>query len=285
MPFFKSVQLLHDIMHSSYIKSHIHRCLHFLFLAEHVTLFTSPIHVDNTMSNVFSDTIYAIQHLAFEDLGSFEDVCYQLGYRVRYFEAGVDDLRKALEHEGLTIILGGPIGVYETENYPFLQQEIDLLKVRLEKNLPTLGICLGAQLIAHALGAKVYAGHSKEIGWSTLSIHPTENNLLAPLAHQPVLHWHGDTFDLPPQATLLASSELYPNQAFAVGSQILALQFHLEVLSSSLEKWLIGHTAELTQAKINIPALRQENIAHAPQLEVIASRIFSQWLQALNPNT
>lgn len=90
---------------------------------------------------------------------------------------------------------------------------------------------------------------------------------------------------LPPQATLLASSELYPNQAFAVGSQILALQFHLEVLSNSLEKWLIGHTAELTQAKINIPALRQENIAHAPQLEVIASRIFSQWLQALNPNT
>ena len=236
------------------------------------------------MSTVFSDTIYAIQHLAFEDLGSFEDVCYQLGYRVRYFEAGVDDLRKALEHEGLTIILGGPIGVYETENYPFLQQEIDLLKVRLGKNLPTLGICLGAQLIAHALGARVYAGPVKEIGWSTLTIHPTDNNLLAPLADQPVLHWHGDTFDLPEQATLLASSEYYPNQGFSVGPKILALQFHLEVLSNSLEKWLIGHTSELAQAKINIPALRQENTTHAPHLEIVASEIFSQWLQALNPN-
>lgn len=92
----------------------------------------------------FPDTVYAIQHLAFEDLGAWEDVFYQLGVRVRYFEAGIDDLRKAYEYTGLTIILGGPIGVYETEDYPFLQQEIDLLKVRLEKNLPTLGICLGA---------------------------------------------------------------------------------------------------------------------------------------------
>ena len=81
-------------------------------------------------------TIYAIQHLAFEDLGSLEDVFYQLGFRVRYFEAGIDDLTKALDYEGLTIILGGPIGVYETEDYPFLQQEIDLLKVRLKKKSP-----------------------------------------------------------------------------------------------------------------------------------------------------
>ena len=135
-------------------------------------------------------TIYAIQHLAFEDLGSLEDVFYQLGFRVRYFEAGIDDLTKALDYEGLTIILGGPIGVYETEDYPFLQQEIDLLKVRLEKNLPTLGICLGAQLIAHALGARVYSGHEKEIGWSPLEIRFATNNILKPLAYTSVLHWH-----------------------------------------------------------------------------------------------
>ena len=127
----------------------------------------------------FPDTIYAIQHLAFEDLGALEDVFYQLGYRVRYFEAGVDDLTKAFGHKGLTIILGGPIGVYESDDYPFLQKEIDLLKERLKQNLPTIGICLGAQLIAHALGAKVYAGHQKEIGWSTLKISDTENNLLS----------------------------------------------------------------------------------------------------------
>lgn len=229
----------------------------------------------------FPDTVYAIQHLAFEDLGAWEDVFYQLGLRVRYFEAGIDDLRKAYEYTGLTIILGGPIGVYETEDYPFLQQEIDLLKVRLEKNLPTLGICLGAQLMAHALGAKVYAGHSKEIGWSKLSLPATENNPLQALENIEVLHWHGDTFDLPKQAELLASSNLYPNQAFRIGSNILALQFHPEVAGDSLEKWLVGHTSELRQTKINIPALRAANLQFAPALESTSKSVLEQYLTQL----
>ncbi|NHB65827.1 glutamine amidotransferase [Acinetobacter sp. GFQ9D192M] len=229
----------------------------------------------------FPDTVYAIQHLAFEDLGAWEDVFYQLGLRVRYFEAGIDDLRKAYEYKGLTIILGGPVGVYETEDYPFLQQEIDLLKVRLEKNLPTLGICLGAQLIAHALGAKVYAGHSKEIGWSKLTLPATENNPLQALENIEVLHWHGDTFDLPKQAELLASSNLYPNQAFRLGSNILALQFHAEVSSESLEKWLIGHTCELRKAQINIPTLRADHQSYAPALEQAASSVLMHYLENL----
>lgn len=229
----------------------------------------------------FPDTVYAIQHLAFEDLGAWEDVFYQLGLRVRYFEAGIDDLRKAYEYKGLTIILGGPIGVYETEDYPFLQQEIDLLKVRLEKNLPTLGICLGAQLIAHALGAKVYAGHSKEIGWSKLTLPVAENNPLQALENIEVLHWHGDTFDLPEQAELLASSDLYPNQAFRVGQNILALQFHAEVASESLEKWLIGHTCELRKAQINIPTLRADHQSYAPALEQAASSVLMHYLENL----
>lgn len=229
----------------------------------------------------FPDTVYAIQHLAFEDLGAWEDVFYQLGLRVRYFEAGIDDLRKAYEYKGLTIILGGPIGVYETEDYPFLQQEIDLLKVRLEKNLPTLGICLGAQLIAHALGAKVYAGHSKEIGWSKLTLPVAENNPLQALENIEVLHWHGDTFDLPEQAELLASSDLYPNQAFRVGQNILALQFHTEVASESLEKWLIGHTCELRKAQINIPTLRADHQSYAPALEQAASSVLMHYLENL----
>mgnify|MGYP003603009925 CR=1 FL=1 len=234
-----------------------------------------------TLSPDFPDTIYAIQHLAFEDLGVMEDVFYQLGFRVRYFEAGVDDLSKAFQHKGLTIILGGPIGVYETADYPFLQQEIDLLKVRLEENLPTLGICLGAQMIAHALGAKVYAGHQKEIGWSKLSISNTPNNLLAPLTDTPVLHWHGDTFDLPEQAELLASSDVYPNQAFSVGKNILALQFHLEVAAESMEKWLIGHSCELRKAEINIPALRADNEKYAMSLETVATEILRNYMKQI----
>lgn len=226
-------------------------------------------------------TIYAIQHLAFEDLGALEDVLYELGFRVRYFEAGVEDLSKALEYTGLTIILGGPIGVYEANDYPFLQQEIDLLKLRLDKKLPTLGICLGAQLIAHALGAKVYAGHVKEIGWSTLDIRYANQNLLAPLANTPVLHWHGDTFDLPEQATLLASSNIYSNQAFQIGSNILALQFHIEVANESLEKWLIGHSCELRKASINISQLRQDNLKYAPNLAPIAAEILSNFMRQI----
>lgn len=226
-------------------------------------------------------TIYAIQHLAFEDLGSLEDVFYQLGFRVRYFEAGIDDLTKAFQYEGLTIILGGPIGVYETKDYPFLQKEIDLLKVRLEKNLPTLGICLGAQLIAHALGAKVYTGHTKEIGWSPLQLRLVKNNPLIPIASTPVLHWHGDTFDLPEQATLLASSSIYSNQAFQVGTNILALQFHLEIAADTLEKWLIGHTCELRQAKVNIAQLRQDNQKFGPDLEAVASTVISNYMQQI----
>lgn len=226
-------------------------------------------------------TIYAIQHLAFEDLGSLEEVFYQLGFRVRYFEAGIDDLSKAFEYEGLTIILGGPIGVYETEDYPFLQKEIDLLKVRLEKNLPTLGICLGAQLIAHALGARVYAGHVKEIGWSALQLRLVKKNPLLHLGDTPVLHWHGDTFDLPENATLLASSSIYSNQAFQIGKNILALQFHIEVSAESLEKWLIGHTCELRKANINIPQLRADNQLYATALETAADDVLRLFLEQI----
>ena len=227
----------------------------------------------------FPETIYAIQHLAFEDLGALEDTFYQLGFRVRYVEAGVDDLRKALEHEGLTVILGGPIGAYETADYPFLTQEIDLLKQRLARNLPTLGICLGAQLIAHALGAKVYAGAQKEIGWNSLEIKPVAQNPLASLQDIPVLHWHGDTFDLPEQAELLASSDLYPHQAFKLGNNILALQFHIEVAVDAMEKWLIGHTSELRHAKIDIPNLRADNQRFAPTLEQHSPQVLQFFMQ------
>lgn len=231
--------------------------------------------------STFMKTVNVIQHLAFEDLGSLEDVFYQLGFRVRYFEAGVDDLSPALNYEGLTVILGGPIGVYETEDYPFLVDEIAGLKQRLKANKPTIGICLGAQLIAHALGAKVYAGHQKEIGWSQLEIKAVENNPLAALENVEVLHWHGDTFDLPSNATLLASSSIYPNQAFSIGNNILALQFHLEITEQSFEKWLIGHTCEIRHAGLSIPQLRTDNLAYATQLEDQTAKVIQHFLAHL----
>ncbi|ENW04648.1 glutamine amidotransferase [Acinetobacter beijerinckii] len=228
-------------------------------------------------------TIYAIQHLAFEDLGSLEDIFYDFGFRVRYFEAGVDDLTPALNYEGLTIILGGPIGVYEKEDYPFLKDELEGLKQRLLENKPTIGICLGAQLIAHALGAKVYAGHQKEIGWSELEIKSldSDSNVLTSLENIKVLHWHGDTFELPNNATLLASSTIYPNQAFSVGNNILALQFHLEMIEDSFEKWLIGHTCEIRHAGLSIPQLREDNKLYAKKLESKSREVIQTFLEKI----
>ena len=137
-------------------------------------------------------------------------------------------------------------------------------------------------MMAHALGSRVYPGKAKEIGWGTVSL--TGDGRLSPLRYLegvPVLHWHGDTFDLPAQAELLASSEVYPNQAFRVGKNILGLQFHPEVAADGLEKWLIGHTAELRQARINIPALRADNLRFAAPLEQVSGQVIATYMQQL----
>ena len=227
-------------------------------------------------------TIYAIQSLAFEDLGSFAAVLTNLNYHIQYLQLGVDQLDEALASKHPVIILGGPIGVYETTTYPYLSDFIAALSRRLAKNYPTLGICLGAQLIATALGAKVYSGHIKEIGWSRLTL--TNQGLASPLKYLEqvhVLHWHGDTFDLPESAKHLASSVYYPNQAFSVGLNILALQFHAEIDPQYFERWLIGHTGELHHAQLDILTLRQENIRYGKQLQHHAKQLFSDWLSNL----
>jgi GMP synthase (glutamine-hydrolysing) len=223
-----------------------------------------------------------IRHLAFEDLGSLAPALEKNGYAIRYLEAGVDDL-KALQQEkpDLLVVLGGPIGVYETAVYPFLDDEIAVLRERLQAGRPVIGICLGAQLMAAALGAKVYAGHGKEIGWFPVMPASPDNNVLAPLfaSGVEVLHWHGDTFDLPDGTTHLARSTLYPNQAFAVGKHALALQFHPEVMGHQIERWLIGHACELSHANIDIPSLRAATKIHAQKLEAAATQVWESWLK------
>src|SRR5262249_23064037 len=147
----------------------------------------------------------------------------------------------------LLVVMGGPIGVYQAADYPFLVSELQALERRLGQSKPTLGICLGAQLVAAALGSRVYKGFQSEIGWSSVQVANVPDNVLTPLANgkTPVLHWHGDTFDVPVGATLLASSELYENQAFAFGKNVLALQFHIEVTASDFERWMVGHCNEI----------------------------------------
>ncbi|TDX65826.1 GMP synthase (glutamine-hydrolysing) [Methylosinus sp. sav-2] len=227
-------------------------------------------------------TALAIRHVAFEDLGSFAEPIAAAGYSIRYVEAGMQPIPAEAADADLVIVLGGPIGVYQTEEYPFLADEAALLRARLGCDAPTLGICLGSQLMAAALGARVYPGGAgKEIGFAPISLTQAgRDSALAALVEPEaeVLHWHGDTFDLPDGAVLLASSALYAHQAFAVGRRGLALQFHPEAERDSLERWFIGHTAELSAAGVSIAGLRAAAAAKALGLSERSRRFIAHWL-------
>ena len=232
-------------------------------------------------------TVNVIRHLAFEDLASFTSVLQAHDYQVNYFEAAdfvfiADDLSPIDPlSEELLIILGGPISVNDVAMFPFIETEINLLKQRIAADKPTLGICLGSQLIASALGANVYPGKEKEIGWFGLSLTTAgEQSALRYLnaEHCSMLHWHGETFDLPDGAVLLASSEKYPNQAFSYGNNTLALQFHPEITQHGMEKWFIGHIGEILQTEgVSVKKLREDTRQYANQLEVQGELFFNSW--------
>jgi len=237
--------------------------------------------------------VNVIRHLAFEDLASFTSVLQAKDIEVNYIEAAdfaltPEDLSQIdpLSDE-LLIILGGPISVNDQAMFPFIETEINLLKQRIAADKPTLGICLGAQLIASALGADVYSGEEKEIGWSPLNLTEAgKHSALRYLSaeHCSILHWHGETFDLPDNAVLLASSEMYSNQAFSYGKNILALQFHPEITQRVMEKWFIGHIGEIMQTDgISVEKLRKETHQFANQLEMQGELFFNSWLNEVMP--
>ncbi|MCK9908504.1 glutamine amidotransferase [Microbacteriaceae bacterium K1510] len=228
----------------------------------------------------------AIRHVAFEDLGLLAPILDDLNWEVAYCDAATDDLTdRSIDKADLLIVLGGPIGVYESDSYPFLTREIRLIERRLKEDRATLGICLGSQLMARALGARVFPGHAKEIGWASVQLtHEGRQSCLRPLAEEgaKVLHWHGDTFDLPDQAVLLASNTLYANQAFSFGARALALQFHAEVDQRHLEEWFVGHAVELSTNGISVRDLRQSTALAAKEARARSARIFSDWLRPLS---
>src|SRR5512139_184177 len=226
----------------------------------------------------------AIRHVHFEDLGCFAPVLKNAGYELGYHDSGIAPLPgQALAQADLLVVLGGPVGAYEDHSYPFLRDELAILEARLDAGRPTVGICLGAQLIARALGSRVYPAGTKEIGWGPVAL--SDAGREGPLRHlegQDLLHWHGDTFDLPEGCTLLASTEICRNQAFSRGSNLLALQFHPEVTAAGFEPWLIGHACELAGAGIDPAVLRGQAARLAPPLEQHAQRLMSDWLDALD---
>jgi GMP synthase (glutamine-hydrolysing) len=225
----------------------------------------------------------AVRHVAFEDLGLLGPLLSARGYDIRYHDAGIErfDAGTLLEPD-LVIVLGGPIGVYDCETYPFVTDEIAAVAARLHANKPILGICLGAQMMAAALGARVAPGPVKEIGYAPLKLTAAGRaSVLAPLGASPVLHWHGDSCDLPLGCEHLASTAHCPVQAFSRTPAQLALQFHLETDSARLEAWLVGHTIELGKVGIDPRKLRDEAQKLGPALREVGSKVLSGWLDAV----
>ena len=225
----------------------------------------------------------ALRHVYFEDLGSLAAPLRRRGYEVRYIDTPIEalGLGEAINAD-LVVVLGGPISANDLETYPWLTTELQAVAGRLASRRPTLGICLGAQLMAAALGASVLKASAVEIGWGQIDL--TEAGRTSPLAvleGLPVLHWHGDRFELPDGAESLASTELCPHQAFSLDHHALALQFHMEVDPARFEPWLVANAADLNANKLDTVELRRSTLLHGAAMADASSRVISAWLEGL----
>ena len=220
--------------------------------------------------------IQVVRHVSFEDLGTMERVFASWGLSFGYLDPPGDDLTRGADAR-LLVVMGGAISVNDVERFRHLGDELELIRKRIERGLPTLDICLGAQLIARALGATVAPMPAPEIDWAPLTL--TEAGGASPLRHltSPVLHWHGEAFELPAGCPSLASTSKCPNQAFAVGAHTLALQFHIEVAEDHLERWLVGHIHELDHVGISVAKLRDAARRHAAKATAQGADLLSAW--------
>ena len=189
--------------------------------------------------------VLIIKNISSEGPGTIETFLkrHNLGYEVVELHAGQAPSGGPARYSHL-VIMGGPMAVYEMERFAFLKEEARLIETFIKKGARLLGVCLGAQMVAHVLGARVYKGPVQETGWFRVRL--TQEGLKDPAMacleiegtkEAEVFQWHGDTFDLPRGAIRLATSETYPNQAFRYAGGVYALQFHIEVTPEMLRDW------------------------------------------------
>lgn len=194
-------------------------------------------------------SVLIIKNIISEGPGTIEDFLRKEDIPFSIVELGSGEIPPPLERFNTLVVMGGPIGVYEMDRYPHLIIASRIIREAINRDMRVLGICLGAQMIAYCLGAKVYPGPEKETGWCHIEL--TGDGLKDPLMRKLAIHprvgdfwrrfkvfqWHGDTFDFPLGTVLLARSEQYKNQAFRYGDNIYGFQFHIEVTKDMLFEW------------------------------------------------
>jgi GMP synthase (glutamine-hydrolysing) len=235
--------------------------------------------------------ILVCQHVAFEILGTLDPLFRRAGYRIRYVNFGRHpDAQPRLDRYHGLVLLGGPMSVYDTAQHAHLDTEVRLIEQALRRGMPVLGICLGAQLIAKALGAPVTANAHKEIGWHEVQPTPAAaaDPVLSGFAEREMLfHWHSDTFAIPRGAVHLASSALCENQAFRYGDNVYGFQFHLEVDAPLIERWLRVpvHRRELesTHGEIAPQRIRDQTPAYLERSALLSEATFGELVRLFGP--
>jgi len=228
-------------------------------------------------------TALIIRHVPHEGVAAYREPIEAAGYTVARVDVGDPAFAaRCLTEPDLVIMMGGPMAVYDQEAYPWIGCQLRRLAQRLEADRPTLGVCFGAQMIAAALGARVYAGGTQEVGFHPVTVHD-ETSPLRHVAHVPMLHWHGDTFDLPEGTRLLASSDVYAHQAFSRGRNLLALQFHGEMGEDPrVDAWIAQGEADMIAAGQTADGLRAAYRDHGPRAIMASRAMIAQWLAGLN---
>lgn len=227
--------------------------------------------------------VLVFQHVAHEILGTFHPLLREAGIRIRYvnFSREPDIKVDVSDYEGL-IVLGGPMGVWEMDKHPHLKHEIECIQTAMNENKPVLGICLGGQLIASALGAEVKPAKEKEIGWFDLKItdEGKKDPLLAKLeTHERIFQWHQDAFDLPKGALWLATSERCKYQAFKYGEKTYSFQFHLEVDQPMIERWLALPANQPDLAQGLTDKIRNDTFLYIDKTVEMSRSVFSHYLE------